>query len=246
MRFIQFYRLVLVICISSCHISALGACTDSQTLQKASQLEMQYMLQRIPPAFADAFTDGQIHGSMIVADETRCLIRWRLMLPERDLAEAQAILQAQPAKRIMLAAQGYDIPAAVFNEAEFTLNPAKLEPQTQDTLQTAPLGKLRASVELMYAMITQSRADNTGDGKPWLADDVQKLNQDCAKQFIMRDTQSCDCRTQGLSAQYSARQVRYNLYLLTNPYAFAAGHGEKFKQLNKKLQESCGLSPSAS
>lgn len=221
----------------------LQACIEASALQKLAENEMGYMLQRIPPAFADAVADGQIQGRMQIASAETCQLHWQLMLPATDIEEAQAILDAQPAKQIMLAAQGYAIPAQTALDALFLLDEKRMQPQPREGLQTAPLGKLRASVELMYAMLTQARADATVSQPVWTMLETQAMNAECTAQFTAKEAiqQACACRTQAISAQFSARQVRYNQYLSSNPYAFASGNGDGFKQLDKRLQQSCGL-----
>ena len=224
---------------------AMAACLDSAALARLQDSELQYMVQRIPPAFADALNDGLIRGEMRVdaqADAT-CSIHWQLALPADEIAEAQALLEAEPAKKIMLSAQGYQIPEHTPVTAIFTFNPTTQQPEHKDTLQTAPLGKLRASVELMYAMLTQARANGQSNPQPWSAPELQALQSSCQPLFqVAAEAASCQCYSQGIAAQFTPRQVRYNRYLMTNPYAFATGNGGAFKQLDKALQARCGLS----
>ncbi|MDP8566308.1 hypothetical protein [Methylophilus aquaticus] len=221
----------------------LHACIEASALQRLAESEMGYMSQRIPPAFADAVADRQIQGNMQIASADACQLHWQLTLPAADIEEAQAILQAQPAKQIMLAAQGYEIPAQTSLDALFLLDEKRMQPQPKEGLQTAPLGKLRASVELMYALLTQARADAAARHPVWTEPETQILNAQCAMQFVAKEDiqQACACRTQEISARFTARQVRYNQYISSNPYAFASGNGGDFKQLDKRLQERCGL-----
>jgi hypothetical protein len=222
--------------------AAVQACLSEQALKTLADKEMQYMLQRIPPAFADAVADQQIVGNMSLVSTQPCLVHWQLQLPAAEIAEAQALLQADPAKQIMLAAQGYQIPEAAENGADFTVDMPHLQPLHSETLQTAPLGKLRASVELMYAMLTQARADALSTPAPWSSQDQQSLVQACHQRYPNEQmTQACTCYAQGLAEKYSYRQVRYNQYLSTNPYAFATGNGAAYKRLEKSLQATCGL-----
>lgn len=220
------------------------ACLDAQALNGLADKEMQYMLQRIPPAFADAVSDQLIHGQMTAVSADACEAHWQLRLPAADIAEAQALLQADPAKQIMLAAQGYQIPEQAVLEADFAVDAGSLQVKHQDTLQTSALGKLRASVELMYAMLTQARANGQSHAQPWTGADKQALAADCQQSPSVKSPAACDCYVDGLAEKYSARQVRYNRYLSTNPYAFATGNGAEFKQLDKKLQAECGLAAS--
>lgn len=219
------------------------ACVDTVALEKLASSELNYMLNRIPPAFADAVADGQVQGRMQLEAADTCQVAWQLTLPAADMQEAQAILQAQPAKQIMLAAQGYEIPTQSPVIAVFAVDEKRMQPQAKEILQTAPLGKVRASVELMYAMLTQARADGPNPQVAWTATDMEQLNAQCVTQFASQQeiAQSCSCRTQEIAGRFSARQVRYNQYLASNPYAFATGNGEAFKQLDKQSQQHCGL-----
>jgi hypothetical protein len=220
-----------------------SACLDQSSLNALADKEMQYLLQRIPPAFADAVSDHLIQGQMTLQAADACQVHWQLTLPAADIAEAQALLQAEPAKQIMLAAQGYQIPEQVSVEADFAVDPATLQPKHQEVLQTAPLGKLRASVELMYAMLTQARTSGgQGAQTPWTQAELQSTEASCQQQFRAEDREkACACYSHGLAEKYSARQVKYNRYLMTNPYAFATGNGGDFKQLDKSLRATCGL-----
>lgn len=221
----------------------LFACLDPQSLQTLADKQMQYLLQRIPPAFADAVSDQLIDSQAKLNTGEGCVVRWQLTLPAADIAEARALLQADPAKQIMLAAQGYQLPEQPNVEAAFAVDPATLQPVQREILQTAALGKLRASVELMYAMLTQARTSGQGSPVPWTEAELQSFQAGCQQQFRADDRQAaCECYRHGLAEKYSARQVKYNRYLLTNPYAFATGNGADFKQLDKALQTSCGLS----
>lgn len=217
------------------------ACLDAQALNGLAGKEMQYMLQRIPPAFADAVNDQLIQGQMTAGSADACQAHWQLRLPAADIAEAQALLQAEPAKQIMLAAQGYQIPEQAVLEADFSVDAGSLQVKHQDTLQTSALGKLRASVELMYAMLTQARANGQSYAQPWTGADKQAIVADCQQVLSVKQPAACECYADGLAEKYTARQVRYNRYLSTNPYAFATGNGAEFKQLDKKLQADCGL-----
>lgn len=232
--------LLMIVC------TPLWACLDHSSLQALQDKELQYLLQRIPPAFADAVSDKLIQSHMTLQDANDCQVHWQLKLPEADVAEANAILQAEPAKQIMLAAQGYQIPEQSMIAADFKVDQATLKPLHQAELQTAPLGKMRATVELMYAMLTQARTSRGQQPpQPWTQAELQAVQASCKQAYQAADSETaCVCYSQGLAEKYSARQVKYNQYLLTNPYAFATGHGGEFKQLEKALQTSCGLTKS--
>lgn len=223
-------------------VQSAQACLDSQALQQLNQQELAYLNARIPPAFADALEDGQIEGSMRVQNTQACTIVWQLQLPASDIAAAQQLLAAQPARQIMLRAQGYALPEQSPLTASFALDPSTGQISKSDTLQTAELGKLRASVELMYAMLTQQRANDVVEGRAtWTSAQRSHANADCRQRHAGASEAACVCVSDKLAAAIPYRQWRYYSYILSNPYAFASGDGAAIRQLDKQSQQACQL-----
>lgn len=228
-------------CVLGLSLSIPGlACLDRQALQQLNQQEIAYLNARIPPAFADALDDGLIQSEMQVENAQPCTVRWQLTLPQADIDAAQQLLAAQPARQIMLSAQGYQLPAQPEQHASFVYELASGQVAKADTLQTAALGKLRASVELMYAMLTQARASlDSSTVAPWTAAQRAQATAHCAQNNRGMPEASCQCVTDKFAATIGFRQWRYYTYLLSNPYAYASGEGAAIKQLDKQHQQAC-------
>jgi hypothetical protein len=171
-----------------------------------------------------------------------------MTLPAAELAEANQILDADIAKKIMLSAQGYGLPAATTVQASYQVEPSSLAVAPADTLQTSALGHLRASVELMYATLTQARA-NLGEAPqnntPWRAAFKTQHLQQCS-QTMMTGTgqtlsQACACQADDLEKAVSERQLAYLTYVKSNPYALATGSHQTYQALLTKLNTQCDL-----
>lgn len=222
-----------------------AACLSDAQLASLQQQEQRFLLNRIPPAFAHAVSDQQVTLKVTEKQAEPCTAVLALSLPDTHLQEANAILEADPAKRIMLTAQGYAIPTSTQLEATFKVVPANLEIPAAETLQTSALGQLRASVELMYSLITQSRAnlaENAQNVTPWSTAYQQANLQRCGEKYTGQDIASaCTCQAKALAAHVSERQMAYIDYVRSNPYAVATGSSQYFARLESQAQLACGL-----
>lgn len=243
-------RLVLAtittLLLSISNLSAQAACLDYAALQKLQNNEIAYMLGRIPPAFSDAVADKKITFKMDMAETSACKVNFEVTLPENDVKEANAILAADPAKKIILFSQGYVLPETTTLNALFTVEPASLQASHADILQSGELGKLRASIEMMYAMLTQQRAhidEKMQNSEPWSAEFRQQQLAKCTKQFesIPQAAGGCECQISKTSAIASERQIRYVEYVDSNPYAQATGASKNFAAVKGQIQLACGL-----
>lgn len=219
--------------------TANAACLNEANLQKIGQAEMAYMLGRIPPAFADAVADKKITLMTSAADPTACQANVLITLPQEDITEANALLERDPAKKIILFSQGYALPDATKLTATFNVANDTLEVAHQDTLHTAELGKLRASVEMMYAMLTQARANvenNSRNDKPWSQAYSAQYLSSCKKQA---HAVNCECQMQKIAKIVTERQMRYVDYIHSNPYAHGTGAGKSVAALKRTIDDSC-------
>lgn len=233
----------------------LAACLTDAQLATLNQQETAFLLGRIPPAFAHALEDNAITLSTTLhASATDvCSAQLTMTLPAAELAEANQILDADIAKKIMLSAQGYGLPAATTVQASYQVEPSSLAVAPADTLQTSALGHLRASVELMYATLTQARANLSEapqNNRPWRAVFKTQHLQQCS-QTMMTGTGktnhdqtlslACACQADGLEKAVSERQLAYLNYVKSNPYAFATGSHQTYQSLLTKLNAQCDL-----
>jgi hypothetical protein len=225
-----------------------AACLNPVQLETLQKNELSYMQNRIPPAFAHAVSDQQVTLKITEQQAEPCTAVLVVNVPEAHLKEAQAVLEADPAKNIMLAAQGYAISTTTSLEANFKVVPTSLEIPSAETLQTAALGQLRASVELMYSLITQARAnlpDNAQNATPWSSAYQQANTKRCSEKYTLSSGQdmavACACQANTLAKHVSERQMEYIDYVRSNPYAVATGSSQYFARLESETLLACGL-----
>jgi len=220
-------------------------CLDASGLEKLRQNELNYLLNRVPPAFKHAVDDGKITLKMLQAEGGACRAQATFNLPADDLAEGNQVLEADPAKRIILFSQGYALPESTTASAQFEVDAATLVVAHQDTLQTAELGKLRASIEMLYATLSQSRAvllPNQTNTLTWPKATRDDAIQQCSTQSKAANVmETCTCKIDALAKVVSARQFEYQTYLRSNPYASATGAGNTFNALEQQVSQDCGL-----
>jgi len=223
----------------------LAGCLSEAQLNHLNQQETAYLLGQIPPAFAHAVEDKTVRLDTQISKDEPCTASLTITLPERDLADAQRILDADIAKKIMLTGQGYSLPESTQMRASYLVALDKAGPAEKEKLQTKPLGKLRASVELMYAMLTQARAEvkpGQQNSQPWQADyKAQRIAQ--CQQTLAADSRNgaCTCQASGLEALVTQRQSDYLHYIKSNPYAKATGNDKTYNGMLEKLNDDCGL-----
>lgn len=227
-------------------VSAQAACLNNAALQQVAQNELNYMLGRIPPAFADAVAENSVTLKAVSAEADSCAAKIEMTVPEQDIQTANDLLAKDPAKKIILFSQGYTLPETTQLSAVFKLDEKSLEVAHPDTLHSAELGKLRASVEMMYAMITQARADidpNARNTQAWSKDFAQQHIADCRKSFSASSSgdAGCECQVAKLAEVISEKQMRYVDYVYSNPYALGTGTGKNFAELKRNVDASCGL-----
>lgn len=237
---------ITTLLLSISTFTAQAACLDADALQKLQNNEVTYMLGRIPPAFSDAVADKKIAFKMDMTEASTCKVNFGVALPEIDVKEANSLLETDPAKKIILFSQGYVLPETTTLNAVFTIDPTSLQASHADTLQSGELGKLRASIEMMYAMLTQQRAnidEKMENKQPWSTEFRQQQLAKCTKQFesVAQAATGCECQISKTSAIASERQIRYVEYVDSNPYAQATGASKNFAAVKSQIQLACGL-----
>ncbi|HEY0562449.1 MAG TPA: hypothetical protein VGD04_03920 [Methylophilus sp.] len=225
-----------------------ASCLNEAQLATLQQIETQFLLGRIPPAFAHALQDKQVKLAITEATDAAdtCSAKLTVEVPADDLAAANRLLEADIAKKIMLSAQGYALPESTQLEAVFKVDPVTLALPAKEGLQVAALGKVRASVEMMYAMLTQAHANidmNTPNTVAWSAEFLAQQLKACEETFAATaNVQSaCACRAEGIAKQVSERQMAYISYVKSNPYALATGATGTYDVLEKNVNLGCGL-----
>ncbi len=220
---------------------ALATCLSDSQLNQLTENETNYLSQKIPPAFKHALETKEVSVAIERVEDENCLAKLIVKLPQAHIDEANAVLDAQPAKKIMLGAQGYELPQQTVNEATFNVDATNLMVAAPDILQTAQFGKLRASLELMYAFISQKRAEVTGSQQnttPWPDALTKQVVASCSK----KDSASaCACIAEQYATKLSAHQMEYIQYIRENPYALATGANDGFEIVKRNAESACRI-----
>lgn len=227
---------LLLVCQLS---SAFAGCLSDSQLDQLTQAEVAYLSQKIPPVFKHTLSDKKIKVQIQAVAVDGCKAQLVVQLPQADVDEANAFLEGQPAKKIMLAAQGYALPQGTDHRAEFNVNVDQLIIADADILQTAPLGKLRASMELMYAFLTQKRAQLSAaqaNDVPW-SDAIKQ--QELAHCTTNKTTSACGCIVDQYALKISEHQMEYIQYIRTNPYALALGADQVYEDVKQNATSIC-------
>jgi hypothetical protein len=227
-----------LLCIFNTNL-VFASCLSSSQLSQLGQTESDYLIQQIPPALKHAVHANEVTIAVESVDGESCQAKLVVTVPQADVDEANAVLDTQPAKKIMLSAQGYGLPQGTQHEAVFTVDTSTLEIANADILQTAPLGKLRASLELMYALITQKRAElseSQKNTKPWPKETKQLVVSSCSAHQKLA---VCTCIAEQYALTISSHQMEYIQYIRENPYALATGANQGFEAVKQKAESAC-------
>lgn len=216
-----------------------AACLSNDQLSQLTQNEVSYLTQKIPPVFKHTLQANQIKVAVEAVDGDSCKANLMVKLPQADVDEAQSILDAEPAKKIMLSAQGYALPQGTQHQANFTVDADSLAIADADVLQTAPLGKLRASLELMYAFLTQKRAEVTPTQSNTAAWPNEVRQQELANCGANQTTAVCECIVNQYALKIPANQMEYIQYIRTNPYALALGADQAYEEVKQNAVSFC-------
>lgn len=228
------------------------ACLNDTALNQLKAGEVAYLYSRNVPTMTHALQDDLFKIQVTQSgDASNCNVLITYLLPETDIAQANQMFDKNPGKRIMLAGQGYQLPESKQISANAKIKSLEISPteptiQHDDTLQSAPLGRNRASVELMYATLAQSRATvtpNTLNSQPWPTDLLEQQNSTCKTSYSSETsiTEACICRTQSLSERVSPRQLSYIQYLASDPYSAATGALTSYNTLSEQINFNCKL-----
>lgn len=228
-------------------MSQAQACPDQAAIHQLKAAEIVYLKARNVPTMSHALEDGAFNIEVTQAgDASDCSVTITYTLPETDIADANKILDTNPGKRIMLAGQGYQLPAAKQITALAKVNHPENTIAHTEILQSAPLGRNRASVELMYATLAQSRATiapNALNTQPWPNELLEQQKTMCSSSYTSDKpiAEACNCRIESLSAQVSPRQLSYIQYLASDPYSSATGALSSYNTLSEQINFSCKL-----
>lgn len=221
------------------------ACDGPQIASQLYSLESSVLFKN-PTAFAHGWQDGDITLKFTdLSGAENCTATMQLNLPQRDLDEVYAHLDQNPAKRILLGAQGYQVPESIMVKLtyHFAVENGQVASRNEDN---KALSDLHSSLQFMYQLLTQLRAEVTADSQntsPWPDNTRMQWLSQCQQAFENNAVAStgCDCKVENLAKTYTARQMELIEDLQSHPYSATSAALIRFKQLDKSINKSCGL-----
>lgn len=227
-----FFRWLLASCLAAAMPAAAEPC--DAVLQRW-QIQENAILAELAPVFQQGREDGIIQVELRSMPD--CTVELRLQLPASDLEQTRQYLEQNPAKRILMSAQGYAIPEQTESVVTIAAN---------DT-HPAALKALNQGLEFMYQLLTQLRAHilaNQQNQQAWPLELQQSQLHACRQAWRATDlTSACQCRLEQLSASISPRQMALITYLQEQPYATATGALSSFNTFSQSILHRCQLQP---
>jgi len=239
---------IIWVFVFSMLFSTAYACEGAKVSDKLLALESQSLLKN-PKAFAHGWQDGEIKLAFeqLASANDACTGNMKLTIPQRDLDEVNAHLDQNPAKRILLGAQGYSVPntATVTVPYQFAVVGEDIVARNEDN---KALSDLNSSLQFIYQQLTQLRAELANDAKntvSWPETTATKWKNQCIQEFVSlnESNSACGCKIDKLSGTYNGRQMELIEDLQSHPYSATSAALIRFRELNKQINKSCALSP---
>ena len=217
------------------------ACDLSKESKKLIEIESNKLLGNAP-TFKHAFEDKaiKVNLSNAIADQGYCVATLILTLPQQDLDEANLHLEANPAKKILLGAQGYAIPEKTINEVLYRYQLINGAPQPM-VAENVELKSLYNNIEYTYQLLAQLRISIEELPKntiSWSYDETKREFLSCMKDKVYSEAQ-CNCRVKKLSDSLSPRKMELINFIQSQPYSVATGAMNSYLQFSKNINESC-------
>jgi hypothetical protein len=216
------------------------ACNNPEILKVIQKVEQEKLLDNAP-TFKHAWDDQKIiltfSNSQSKGDF--CIANMTVELPKEDIEQVNQYLEANPAKRILLAAQGYAVP----NES--TTVEYLFQPDGSDFNESnQALSQLHNNIEFTYQTLAQERAiipDNASNKTPWSKNTIQTEIANC-ESLATKQNQSnkhCNCRVEKLSDLLSQRQMELVHFINSQPFATATGVLNNFNKISNNINNIC-------
>ena len=220
------------------------ACADSDDMAQLKQIESEKLLSNAP-TFKQAWIEKTISIKFTPKRtiDNQCMASFEIQLPQKDIDEATQHLDQNPAKRILLAAQGYAVPDKISIETPFYYQMTNGRAVPSE-LKNTELKSLHNNLEYTYQLLAQLRAnvdEKSVNETSWSTEEINAAIQTC------RDKQSskseavnfCPCRIEQLSKNISAKQMELINYIETQPFSVATGSLNVFQKLSEKVNHEC-------
>lgn len=235
---LRFICLMVLLSLLSVHAFA---CDGEDIRKQLNQAELAVLMKNAP-TFQHAWQDGtfKLSWSELKPHAQACQAQLQVTLPEADLAEANQYLQANPAKRILMAAQGYAVAEQAVQQLDFfyQVEQGKVKTLNQDHFA---LRQLHSNIEYTYQLLAQLRiavSANSQNTQAW-PDSLQQSELTSCQTAAKLTAAGCACRLQALQQHVSPRQKELLDYIRQQPYSVAAGVMDGFVQLSKQIDQGC-------
>lgn len=226
--------------------SAHAACDDANMIAELKTIETHKLLENAP-TFRHAWEDNTIKLDFSAAQQSgeQCVTTMQISLPQQDLDEVNAYLNENPAKRILLGAQGYTIPENTINKVEYFYQVEANKAKPTNAHNQA-LNSLHSSLEYMYQSLAQQRIVLKKDVKnniKWSESTIKAERTTCMStlQATVPDiADACACRVDALSQVLSPRQLELVSFIQNQPYSAATGVLNSYQSTSNEINEACG------
>jgi len=227
--------------------TANAACDDANIITQIKNIEVNKLLENAP-TFRHAWEDNTIKLDVTATNIQRdghCIAIMQMTIPQQDLDEVNAYLNENPAKRILLGAQGYSIPENSIIKVEYFYKVEANKP-TPDNMHNQVLTSLHSSLEYMYQTLAQQRVVLKKDVKntaSWSETNIQAEREVCMTtlQANVPDLAgACACRVEALSQVISPRQRELVSFIQNQPYSAATGVLNSYQNINNEINRACG------
>ena len=250
------YKNIITLLLSTCIISLFShlalaepnACNDAHTLDTLQQLESKTLLKNAP-TFKHGWQNQSItlnFAAQSSSDPAICEAKMTLTLPQADLDEVNTYFDANPAKRILLAGQGYVLPEVVNHLTyQYALNNQAIVPNDSGNQD---LKALHNGVEYMYQLLAQIRIEikpSTLNTVTWPTDLTQTELELCTQRYLAANTplsEACNCRVTHLSQVITANQMELIYFITQQPYSAATGVLTSYRDFSEQANQDCHLS----
>ena len=219
------------------------ACNDDAMAQ-LKQIETEKLLSNAP-TFKQAWTAGAIGIKFTSpqASDDQCVALFEIKLPQVDIDEATQHLDQNPAKRILIAAQGYAVPEKSVIEIPYYYQMTDNKVVPID-LKNTELKSLHNNLEYTYQLLAQLRAnvdEKSINQTPWNSQEIDAAIQNCRNQASSKsqDSNFCPCRVEQLAKNINAKQMELINYIQTQPFSVATGSLNGFQKLSEKINHEC-------
>ncbi len=221
------------------------ACDDPNSLASIKAFEVQKLLENAP-TFRHAWEDKiiELAFSNPRKDGNQCITNMAVSLPQQDLDEVNAHLNENPAKRILLGAQGYAIPESAVTKVDYfyQIDTDKIKP---NNVQNQALNSLHSSIEYMYQTLAQQRVVLKKEVKntiKWPEPSLIAEKTACINtlQTNVADlAEACVCRVEALSQLLSPRQLELVSFIQSQPYSAATGVLNSYQNASSEINQAC-------